>query len=98
MDNARRRRSTGKNRYDRTGVRKASACGNTPTSAAEPLGRNFGGGRCLFEGSTDEATVLVLAYLSDDGLAIHITYSFPAGLGDAGRELAYYSFGTSLVN
>ena len=52
----------------------------------------------LFEWATDDVALIWLTYLSDGGVAIHITYSFPAGLADAGRELAYYSFGTFLVN
>ena len=52
----------------------------------------------LFEGLFVKEPTLFLVYLLDDGLAINITYSFPAGLADAERELAYYSFGTFLVN
>lgn len=52
----------------------------------------------LFEGADDEEGFIWLAYLSDDGLAIDILYSFSIDQFDAGRELAYYSFGTFLVD
>ena len=46
----------------------------------------------LFEWSIGETAVAWLTYLSDDGVAVDIAYTFPAGQFDAGRELAYYSF------
>ena len=52
----------------------------------------------LFEGAGDEKGFIWLAYLSDDGLAIDIFYSFSIDQLDAGRELAHYSFGTFLVD
>lgn len=51
----------------------------------------------LFEGSTNQEAFTWMIYLSDDGVAIDIVYSFPIGQFDTGRELAYYSFGTFLV-
>ena len=40
----------------------------------------------------------MLIYLSDDGTAFIITYAFSAAQFEAGRELAYYSFGTFWIN
>ena len=51
----------------------------------------------LFEWTLHEAAVAWLTYVSDDGVAVDIVYTFPAGQFDAGRELAYYSFDTFLV-
>ena len=51
----------------------------------------------LYEGSTDQEAFTWLAYLSDDGIAIDIVYSFPIDQIDTGRELAYYSLGTLLI-
>ena len=52
----------------------------------------------LFEGLFVKEPTLFLVYLLDDGRAISITYSFPADLSDAERELVYYSFSTFMVN
>ena len=52
----------------------------------------------LFEASDSEVGVNVLIYLSDDGTAFFITHVFPADQFEAGRELAYYSFGTFWIN
>ena len=52
----------------------------------------------LFEWSIGEAAVTWLTYVSDDGVAIDIAYSFLADQFEARKELAYYSFGTFLVN
>ena len=52
----------------------------------------------LFEWSDDEEAGVWLAYVSDDGVAINIDYTFPADQFEAGRELAYYSFGAFFVN
>ena len=38
-----------------------------------------------------------LTYLSDNGVAIDISYTFPVDQFDARRELAYYCFDTFLV-
>ena len=46
----------------------------------------------LFEWSIDEEAAAWLTYVSDDGVAIDIAYTFPVSQFDAGRELAYYSF------
>ena len=52
----------------------------------------------LFEWSIDEeAIVASLIYVSDDGVAITIAYTFPADQFEAGRELAYYCFDTFRV-
>lgn len=51
----------------------------------------------LFEGAIDQEAFTWLTYLSDDSVAIDIVYSFPIDQFDTGRELAYYSFGTLLV-
>ena len=51
----------------------------------------------LFEWSIDEEAVAWLTYVSDDGVAVDIFYTFPADEFDDGRELAHYSFGTFLV-
>ena len=52
----------------------------------------------LFEWSIDDVASAWLTYVSDDGVAIDIGYTFPADQFEAGRELAYYSFGTFFVN
>ena len=52
----------------------------------------------LFEWSSGEVAGAWLTYVSDDGVAIDIDYTFPADQFEAGRELAYYSFGTFFVN
>ena len=52
----------------------------------------------LLEISIEDVVVTRLVYLSDDGIAVSINYVFPVGLLEAGRELAYYSFGTFRVN
>ena len=52
----------------------------------------------LFEWSDDEEAGVWLAYVSDDGVIINIDYTFPADQFEEGRELAYYSFDTFLVN
>ncbi len=52
----------------------------------------------LFEWSYDEEAGVWLVYVSDDGVIITIAYTFPADQFEAGRELAYYSFGTFFVN
>ena len=52
----------------------------------------------LFEWAIDGEAVAWLAYVSDDGVTVDIAYTFPADQFDAGRELAYYSFDTFLVN
>ena len=51
----------------------------------------------LFEWAIDEEAVAWLTYASDDGVAVDISYTFPAGEFDDGRDLAHYSFGTFLV-
>ena len=50
----------------------------------------------LFEWSIDGEATAWLTYLSNDGVAVDIVYSFTADQFDAGKELAYYSFGTFL--
>ena len=52
----------------------------------------------LFEWSIDEVAFAWLTYVSDDGVAIDITYAFLADQFEARRELAYYSFYTFIVN
>ena len=52
----------------------------------------------LFEWTLHGEATFVLTYLSDDGVGVDIVYTFPADQFEAGRELAYYSFGTFLVN
>ena len=52
----------------------------------------------LLEWSIGAAAVAWLTYVSDDGVVITIDYTFPADQFEAGRELAYYSFGTFFVN
>lgn len=52
----------------------------------------------LFEWSIGEYSGASLVYVSDDGVAINIDYTFPASQFDTWKELAYYSFGTLLVN
>ena len=49
------------------------------------------------EWSIDEEAVAWLTYVSDDGVAVDISYTFPADEFDDGRDLAHYSFGTFLV-
>ena len=51
----------------------------------------------LFEWSIDEEAFASLIYVSDDGVAITIAYTFPADQFEAGRELAYYCFDTFRV-
>ncbi len=46
----------------------------------------------LFEWSIDGGAFAWLTYVSDDGVAIDIAYTFPTDQLEAGRELAYYSF------
>ena len=63
----------------------------------EPVQTAQGLPAVLFEWSIDEEAVAWLTYVSDDGVAIDIAYTFPTDQFDARRELAYYSFGTFLV-
>ena len=63
----------------------------------EPVQTAQGLPAVLFEWSIDEETVAWLTYVSDDGVAIDIAYTFTADQFDAGRELAYYCFDTFLV-
>ena len=58
----------------------------------EPVQTAQGLPAVLFEGSIDEEAVAWLTYVSDDGVAIDIAYTFPTDQFEAGRELAYYSF------
>ena len=52
----------------------------------------------LTESSMDGITTFAFAHLSDGGALVLISYNFPSNQSDAGGELAYYSFGTFLVN
>ncbi len=52
----------------------------------------------LFEWLIEDVAFTSLSYLSDDGVAIDISYTFPADQFDEGKELAHYSFGTFLVD
>ena len=52
----------------------------------------------LFEGSDSQEAFTWLSYLSHDGVAIDIIYSFPTHQFDTGKELAHYSFGTLLAD
>ena len=63
----------------------------------EPVQTAQGLTAVLFEWSVDEETVAWLTYVSDDGVAVDISYTFPADEFDDGRDLAHYSFGTFLV-
>ena len=63
----------------------------------EPVQTAQGLPAVLFEWSIDEEAVAWLTYVSDDGVAVDISYTFPADEFDDGRDLAHYSFGTFLV-
>ena len=52
----------------------------------------------LFEFDGDVWATSVLLYLSDGGTSVVIFYVFPVDEVEAGKELAYYSFDTFLVN
>ena len=64
----------------------------------EPVQTAQGLSAVLFEWSIDDVVVAWLTYVSDDGVAINIAYTFPVSQFDAGWELAYYSFDTFFVN
>ena len=51
----------------------------------------------LFEWSIDGGAFVWLTYVSDDGVAIDIAYTFPTDQREVGRELAYYSFFDTLL-
>ncbi len=63
-------------------------------AGAEDLRRETAQGlpAILFEWSLGEAAVAWLTYVSDDGVAIDIAYTFPTDQFEAGRELAHHSF------
>ena len=63
----------------------------------EPVQTAQGLPAVLFEWSIDEEAVAWLTYVSDDGVAVDISYTFPADEFDDGRDLAHSSFGTFLV-
>ena len=52
----------------------------------------------VFNLDGDVFATSMLIYLSDGGTSVFIAYIFPADEFEAGKELAYYSFGTFLVN
>ena len=52
----------------------------------------------LLEWSDGDVMFTQLIFRSDDGVAALITYLFPIDRFEAGREVAYYSFGTFQVN
>ena len=52
----------------------------------------------LLEGTTDQEAFTWMSYLADDGVAIDIVYSFPLDQFNTEREIAYYSFGTLLID
>ena len=52
----------------------------------------------VFELDGDVLATSVLLYLSDGGTSVTIYYVFPDDEVEAGKELAYYSFDTFLVN
>ena len=51
-----------------------------------------------FEVDGDAFAASTLIYLSDGGTSVIIQYVFQPDQFEAGKELAYYSFGTFLVN
>ena len=58
----------------------------------EPVQTAQGLPAVLLEWSIDGVAVTWLTYVSDEGVAVDIAYSFPADQFDVGREMAYYSF------
>ena len=71
--------------------------GGAEIITTEPVQTAQGLPAVLFEWSIGAAAVAWLTYVSDDGVAITIAYTFLADQFDARRELAHYSFGTFLV-